>query len=289
MRSRILALVCSIVLSASTLAAQPLICSPIDGIEKVLNTPGVFIGDQHGSVETPAFLGDLACHVMATGRPVVIAMEYSAEDQQVLDAFLKTSDEPAASRLLTGTPYWTTNRDGRASSAMRDALLTIRRNARAGGKVKLIAYDTKVDTWQQRDPASADLLIGRRNTDGAAAYWIVFGGNVHARKTRGLTGPGVPPEYAQHEHLGYLLRDWHLVHLNAAYRGGASWACTGAAPGNCSVHQHGQGCSTDCPPHTLIRLTNSDPAYDGVYDVGKLTPSPPLYLSANATAARVPE
>src|SRR6187551_646115 len=110
MRSRILALVCSIVISASAFAAQPLTCSPIDGIEKVLNKPGVFIGDQHGSAETPAFLGNLACHVMATGRPLVIAMEYSAEDQQVLDAFLKTSDEQAASRLLTVTPYWTTNR-----------------------------------------------------------------------------------------------------------------------------------------------------------------------------------
>src|SRR6478609_1703241 len=122
MRSRILALVSSILLSASAFAAQPLNCSPIDGVEKVLNAAGVFIGDQHGSVETPTFLGDLACHVMASGRPLIIAMEYSATDQQVLDAFLKTTDEQAASRLLTGTPYWTTNLDGRASSAMRDSL-----------------------------------------------------------------------------------------------------------------------------------------------------------------------
>ncbi len=56
-------------------------CRPIDGVEQVLDTPGVFIGDMHGTVESPAFLRDLACHAVMTGRPLVVAMEYEAKDQ----------------------------------------------------------------------------------------------------------------------------------------------------------------------------------------------------------------
>jgi hypothetical protein len=60
---------------------------------------------------------------MKSGRPLILAMEYDAADQSVLDDFLRSADEQAASRLLVGTPHWTQNLDGRA---MRDALLAIR-------------------------------------------------------------------------------------------------------------------------------------------------------------------
>jgi hypothetical protein len=63
---------------------------------------------------------------MKSGRPLILAMEYDAADQSVLDDFLRSADEQAASRLLVGTPHWTQNMDGRASPAMRDALLAIR-------------------------------------------------------------------------------------------------------------------------------------------------------------------
>jgi hypothetical protein len=256
-----------------------LACEPIEGVEQVLSAPGVFIGDIHGSQESPAFLRDLSCHAMQSGRPLVVAMEYDAADQAVLDDFLRSANEQAASRMLVGTPHWAQNIDGRASPAMRDALLAIRRHARAGGEVELLACDLRgAANSQQRDTASAQYILRKREKDGAAAYWIVFGGNVHARKTRGLTMPGAPAGYADHEPLGYQIRNWNLIHLNAYYRGGASWGCVGPDPSNCQVRPlSGTACTTDCPAHTAIRLRRSDPAYDGVYDVGKLTASPPLY------------
>lgn len=263
-------------------ARQPdvsqLACAPVEGVEQVLPAPGVFIGDMHGSVESPAFLSALACHVVKGGRPLVVAMEYDARDQAVLNQFLGMTEDQRAADLLTSTPHWTGNRDGRASVAMRDALLSIRRYARAGGGVELVAYDLQVSTYQERDRASADYIRQKRDSDGSAAYWIVFGGNVHARKTKGLPFVNAPPGSEDHEPLGYLIRDWGLIHLDAAYRGGAFWGCTGPSPEDCSVKELGPACTTDCPPHPVIRLQSSHPSYDGVYDVGKLTVSRPLYL-----------
>ncbi len=276
MKTQLLAMLALGLLQGTSPAARAMACSPVDGVELVLGTPGVFIGDMHGSVESPAFLGALACHAVKSGRPLVVAMEYDAKDQSVLDQFLLTADEAKAAGILTVTPHWTENRDGRASAAMLDALLEIRRLARAGHRVKLIAYDQWGETSAERDRKSADLIRRMRGEKESAEYWIVFGGNVHARKTKGLPFSNAPGGSDDHEPLGYLIRDWGLVHLNAGYRGGGVWACTGPSPDDCKTIELGPGCTADCPAHPIIRLQSADPAYDGVYDVGRLTVSGPL-------------
>jgi hypothetical protein len=203
-------------------------------------------------------------------------MEYNASEQPVLDQFVATGDREQAASLLTSTPYWTGNRDGRASAAMRDALLDIHQQVQAGADISLVAYDIGGSSSQERETLSARHLRQERSRHPEAAYWIVYGGNVHARKTRGLPFRGAPPDSEQHENLGYLIRDFGLVHLNPMYRGGAFWGCP--AGDDCSELQVGPSCTTDCPVHAVIRLQDSDPAYDGVYDVGKLTVSRPLHL-----------
>lgn len=262
-------------------------CSQINGVEQVLGTAGVFIGDMHGTVESPAFLGALACHAVKSGRPLVVAMEYDARDQSVIEQFLLTADEKKAVGLLTATPHWTGNRDGRASAAMREALLELRRLARAGNQVRLIAYDLGGTTSADRDRRSADLIGRIHSDDNGAAYWIVFGGNVHARKTRGLPFRNAPSGSEEHEPLGHLIRDWGLIHLDAAYRGGSGWGCPGPGPDNCTMINFGPACTADCPAHPTIHLRHTDPAYDGVYDVGKLTGSQPLRLQEQSAAVAV--
>jgi hypothetical protein len=276
MTIQLLALLALGLLQGAPPAERTITCGPIDGVGKVLGTPGVFIGDIHGSVESPAFLGALACHAMKSGRPLVVAMEYDAKDQSVLDQFLLTADETKAAGILTATPHWTENRDGRASAAMRGALLEIRRLARTGGEVKLVAYDFWGATSAERDKRSADLIRRVREKE-SAAYWIVFGGNVHARKTKGLPFLNAPSGSDDHEPLGYLIRDWGLVHLDADYRGGSTWGCTGPSPDHCTTLDLGPGCTADCPSHPIIRLQSTNPAFDGVYDVGRLSVSRPLH------------
>lgn len=229
----------------------------------------------HGSNQSPAFLGALACHAMKSGGHVVVAMEYNAQDQPVLDRFLNMADPDEAMDLLTSTPHWTGNTDGRASTAMANALHAMHGYRRTGGQLKLVAYDFWGADGQLRDQASADFLRELRiQMRDAEAYWILFGGNVHARKTMGLPFRNAPPGSEDHQPLGYLLRDWGLIHLNAIYRGGESWGCI---DGTCSVHDLGPPCPTGCTPHPVIRLHDADPAYDGVYDVGMLSVSRPLH------------
>ena len=277
MKITLVAVLClGLLLCTQPTTARDATCGPVDGVDQVLGSPGVFIGDMHGSVESPAFLIALACHSVKAGRPLVVAMEYDANDQAVIERFLATPDERSAVDALTATPHWTRNHDGRASAAMRDALLEIRRLARAGNQVKLVAYDFGGATPAERDRKSAELIRQIRSIGNSKAFWIVFGGNVHARKTKGLPFLNAPAGAADHEPLGYLIRDWGLIHLNAAYRGGNIWTCSGPSPKDCGPRILGPGCTADCPAHPIIRLQRTDPAYDGVYDVGKLTVSGPL-------------
>lgn len=273
-------LACALLTAACARApvAAQLACPPVDGVEQVLAAPGVFIGDMHGSQESPAFLAALSCHVLHTGRPLVVAMEYDARDQPVLDRFLTMPDAQQALVLLTSTPHWTGNIDGRASVAMRDALHAMHGYGHGGAKLQLLAYDLWGPSAQERDARSAAHIRQARSGAPPETFWIVYGGNVHARKTRGLPFRNAPPDSQDYEPLGYLIRDWNLVHLDAAYRGGAGWGCRGPSPADCSVRELGPGCSTDCPSHPAILLRATDPAYDGVYDVGTLSVSRPLYL-----------
>jgi hypothetical protein len=159
---------------------------------------------------------------------------------------------------------------------MRDALLEIRRLARAGNQVKLIAYDVKVTTIAERDKKSAELIRRVRSEGNSAAFWIVFGGDVHARKTKGLPFVNAPSGSENYEPLGYQIRDWELVHLKMAYHGGTAWVCSGSSLDTCTTVNIGP--AADNPVHPVIRLNHADPAYDGAYDVGTYTVSGPLRL-----------
>ena len=260
------------------------VCPPVEGVEQVLSGTGVFIGDMHGSNQSPAFLAALACHAMKHGRPVIAAMEYDAQDQPVLDRFLRTRDADAAMELLTQTPHWTGNADGRASVAMANALRALHGYRHAGGDLRLIAYDFWGPDGQERDRRSAQYLEQLRIDATPGTFWILFGGNVHARKVTGLPFRNAPPGSAQHQPLGYLVRDWELVHLDARYHGGELWGCTGGSREGCSIRDLGPACPTGCRVEPIIRLDSSDPAYDGVYDVSMLSVSRPLHWRADVPA-----
>lgn len=276
----ITALFAAVLLAGCARTPENTACPAVEGVGQVLAAPGVFIGDMHGSTQSPAFLAALACHAIQSGRPVIVAMEYDATDQPVLDRFLQTADVEQGMAALTGTAHWTGNVDGRASVAMADALRRMHSDRRTPGSLKLVAYDFSGADVQQRDATSARHLQALHDQAPQDAFWILFGGNVHARKTIGLPFRNAPPGSEQHQPLGYKLRDWGLIHLNAMYRGGEFWGCTGASTDGCGVVAVGPACTTDCRTDPVIRLHASDPAYDGVYDVSYLSVSRPLHWSS---------
>ena len=63
--------------------------TPIAGVAPLL-VPGtiVMLGEIHGTVETPAFVGDLACHGLVRGHRVLLGLEYPASEQADLETYL---------------------------------------------------------------------------------------------------------------------------------------------------------------------------------------------------------
>ena len=83
----------------------------------------VFIGELHGSNETPAAFGQLVCDGLMHGRRVVVALERPTSEQVSLTSIVSSPDESAATRALLEQPDWQQGMDGRASHAMLSLLL----------------------------------------------------------------------------------------------------------------------------------------------------------------------
>lgn len=250
-------------------------CRRILGVAPVLRAPGVFVGDMHGTVQAPAFVKALTCHLLSSGRAVVLALEYPSNQQQFLDAFLH-SHATDPERALLASPFWSRpTQDGRTSRAMLELLDWIRGQIARGARVRVMAFDRQPPAgligtagFNARDGAMAARL--RQELAGLAPgeFPIIFTGNVHARRTKGLPFINAPPGAANAEPLGYGLRDLPYLHLNIADDGGSEWACYG----KCGVHYFGR----PGPAVSAFSIRrSSDPAYDLVYFVGALTASPP--------------
>ena len=250
-------------------------CTPISGLSRVLHAPGVFVGDMHGTVQSPAFVKALICHVLKSGRAVMLALEYPSDQQHFLHSFLHShSTDPA--RALLASPFWRRpTQDGRTSRAMLQLLNWIRGRIAEGAAVRVVAFGwepprgvTGTARFNARDGRMASQLRAELAGLTPGAFPIIFTGNVHARKTKGLPFINAPPDAANAKPLGYRLRDLPYLHLNIIHDGGSIWACYGT----CGLHQFG----TPGPAVSAFSIRpSSDPAYDFDYFVGPISASPP--------------
>src|SRR6185503_3198583 len=76
-----------------------------------------WFGEMHGTVESPAFVGDVACAVAQAGHHVQVGLEIWNTEQLAIERFLETGDR---NRLLSG-PFCAQH-DGRSSTAMVELL-----------------------------------------------------------------------------------------------------------------------------------------------------------------------
>jgi hypothetical protein len=203
----------------------------------------------HGTQESPAFLGDVACAVAQQEHHVQVALEIWNTEQPAIDRFLATGDRAT---LLAG-PFWSQH-DGRSSTAMVELLDRVRWLQRAGAKIDVVAYD--VTSQPDRDQAMAIKVLAARDDRGVI---VGLSGNIHSRRTRwNETTPLVA----------------HLVDAklqvkthDVAAAGGTMWACR-ATPDHepvCGEHPM----SKDDSPGTPWTLgPKRDDSHDGVYYVG---------------------
>ena len=65
------------------------VCQAIPGLDSLLaTTPVLWLGEMHGTVESPAFVSNAACLALRGERPVTVALEIPAEERARVDAFL---------------------------------------------------------------------------------------------------------------------------------------------------------------------------------------------------------
>jgi uncharacterized protein (TIGR03067 family) len=265
-------LVLAVVSLCPAVASEP--CKPIDGIQPLLK-PGktLLLGEIHGTVESPAFALDVACHAARADLPVVVGLELSTGEQTRVDAFLESQGtEEDRSTLLAGPPWQRSYQDGRASRAMFDLIDGLRRLRGKGHTVGVTMFDAPATRGgQQRDRDMARNLAAVV-TEAQRSMVIVLTGNNHSRITQGL------PRNSTYEPMGYVLgRETstdNLIALNVAHGGGSAWIC---AP-DCGIAnlagRHGEA-------EWTIEIDDATrPAgHSGWYHVGSITAAPPARMS----------
>ncbi len=274
-----LVLILMMSLAAADAGAAASDCPIVAGSAAVLQ-PGahLLLGEVHGTRELPRVVADLACAAAKMG-PLRVGLEIAAAEQARLDAFIASPGRAIdRDRLHEDSDFWSgTFQDGRRSEAMLALLEALRQLRQQGADVRVIAYDG--DPGKDRDLAMATVLENAFKAEPRATF-LVLSGNLHARKT-GL-------RLKQTFMAGYLVESGAaLTTLDARFGVGTAWACFGPQPTDCGPNVRSAGGTGKTRGITLGRT--ADGAYDGTFEVGTTTYSPPAFVQPSSIqAARIP-
>ncbi|HWZ43302.1 MAG TPA: hypothetical protein VNW97_07480 [Candidatus Saccharimonadales bacterium] len=203
-------------LSVHAVAALPS-CSPIPGTEQIWSKASVrwvFIGEVHGSNETPAAFLDLVCDALANGKHVSVALERPTSEQAALDGILTAKNLADAEALLLRQPGWKEELDGRSSEAMLRLLRSLRELRATHPDLQVFAFDAPYTGTVKgaRDQALGKTLlaIGEARPHDLV---LILAGNVH-----GMEAPM----------FGYDLAAMYIpaaerMSLQVTDKGGESW------------------------------------------------------------------
>ncbi|MDR6114775.1 MULTISPECIES: hypothetical protein [unclassified Sphingomonas] len=248
----------------------------------------VVFGEVHGTRESPAFVGSLACALAAKGERILVAVEhFSLVDGDYQKAWDLPDTAFVPALIKSG---WAGREDGVASEAMLAMLVQLHSLSQAGRKIDIVAFSGVKDKAQARKLANLPSLQGQHdasqaeNIREAAArhpydHVLVLAGNMHARKQ--------PVTYSSpaYEPMAMRLgRSVPLLTLNMKVAGGTTWTCELRANGNnaedseCAAHSVGADADLKRKPFVALGALPGeqlDPDYDGVYWLGSVTASPP--------------
>jgi hypothetical protein len=257
-------------------AAASASCSPVPGADQLWSKAGVhwvFIGELHGSNETPAAFYDLVCDAIAQGKHVTVALERPTSEQAALDNILTAKDLSAAKESLLQLPGWKEVLDGRGSEAMLRLLVSLRELRSLHPDLKVVAFDAPYSgspAGGARDEALGHALLSlqpARPND----LVLILTGNIHAMQAskRGydLAAMYLPPK--------------EILSLEVTDGGGESWSDD--AQGGCGPFKGGVGSKDANKPYGIFLDPSLAPfgKVDGVLSLG-------VPLTASAPAAGVP-
>jgi hypothetical protein len=212
-------------------AAATTACSPIPGADQIWSKASlhwVFIGELHGSNETPAAFRELVCDAIVRGKHVTVALERPTSEQGALDNILTAKDLAKARESLLQLPGWKDVLDGRASEAMLRLLVSLRELHNLHPDLKIVAFDAPYTGTAPgaRDEALGHALLSLRPAKPNDLV-LILTGNLHAMQAskRGydLAAMYLPPK--------------EILSLEVTDRGGESW--TESTTGGCGPHKGG--------------------------------------------------
>ena len=252
-------------------------CLAFEGSEKVALLSGVvFVGEHHGTNESPAFFGSLVCNGLKANRSVHVAFELPESWSPLLEEFI-TSDLPStAFPTFLQRSKWDTfvadSPDGRTSMAMVELIKYLRLLRQSGNQVTVSAFDTRM--WEApqvfSDIGMAAMLT--RNIERAAAdVTFVLSGEYHTRLLENTTPFKRQP-------MAFLVAaarpEFKVRSIVITYSAGNIWGCKSKT--DCGELYQPVQVPLSTPKLTMFSDRDSL-GYTGDFYVGAISPSKPYY------------
>jgi hypothetical protein len=210
-------------------------CPVPEGWAEIANLQPRYIvfGELHGTQESPAFVGDLACALAAQDQRVLLAIEFdSGADAALQDAWRLPANEFAQALQKFG---WKGRTDGVASEAMFAVLVRLHRLKDAGRPIDVAAFNGPRDESQRKrfahlagqGPHEAAQAENIHNAASSGSYdrVLVLVGGFHAETVPyGEGAKSFDPMAAR------LARTGRVVSLKMRFAAGSAWNCI-AKPG----------------------------------------------------------
>lgn len=239
-------------------------CTSVEGASSLWakrETRWVIVGEMHGTNETPDAFTNLVCLAARSRGAVTVAIEYPADMQPILDAWLASDGGEAARAALLAGPFWRKPmQDGRTSIAFLRMLDRLRLMHRAGTVRSVRGFDLPADGSDKRDRNAA---MADRLTKIAAAnsgLVMVLVGNFHAIVHNMPTPQGTIRPAAS------LLPAEKRIAVSVVGAGGSIWSCQ---MNGCHVYDYGADGAKPDRPANITSDFSADRSYDAVYTLGK--------------------
>lgn len=282
------------ILLSLLLAASPPACDPMPGWQELASEADgkyLIFGELHGTVEAPLAVGEYVCAAAQQG-PVLLAIEFSATSNDAFQRAWSAPPEKFRETVFRELPQWGKRNDGVASEAMLAMLQRLHLLKSSGRRIDIVAFNgAKNDTQRAafadlpgQEPHEAAQAANIRIASMAADYRhvVILAGGLHAKKS-----PSTIRAVEMRPMAMMLSYPQQVVSLRMHSTGGEAWYCTlredvQLKPDtavthellDCSGHKE-KASSTYLERGFYIDKSVYPDAFDGVFELGRITASPP--------------
>jgi hypothetical protein len=195
-------------------------CNPIPGADALWsnrNLHWIFVGEMHGTNETPAEFANLVCDALVHGKHVTVGLEHLPNEESAINDLLTAKDPSEAQSELLHKNLWNgaPSMQGRSSKAMLKMILSMREMHQRYEHLRVVTFDIGFDPTQgpgARDEAMGKELL-RIGNERPEDLIVILSGNFHAMQEQKLGYPFMAMFVPAERRISLEVTDW----------GGSSW------------------------------------------------------------------